>query len=119
MAGRSHPRCEKLQSRDGGTGDRRSRAGPFNANHNSLRRRWPLRPRRRKPAADGLQKRKINGRRLQGLESGRIACDKITRASWRVELTAEYTSESKLPAHGPVMTEAAFPHELGDGPSDN
>src|SRR5205809_8129613 len=39
-----------------------------------LWRRWPLRPGRGKFAANGLQERAINGRRLQSLEGRRLTC---------------------------------------------
>src|SRR5207237_8798189 len=44
------------------------------ANHHSLRRRWSLRSGRRRFAANGLQKREINGRWIQSLEGGCLIC---------------------------------------------
>src|SRR5438132_7034681 len=114
MEGRSHSWREKFQSRNSRVGDRRSRARSFNADHYPLWRRWPLRPGRRKFAANGLQERAINGRRLQSLEGRSLTCDKITRAWWHFELTAEANSESKLSTNGLVMAEAPLPHELGE-----
>src|SRR5207302_563025 len=76
------------------------------------------RPRRRKFAAHGLYQREIHGRWLQSLESGRIANDKITGASWGGEI-APKTAESKLSADGLIMAESAFPHELRDRPGNN
>src|SRR5438067_6600593 len=106
MAGRPHPRRKKFQPRNGGTGDRGGRARPINANHHPLRRRRPLRSRCRKSSTSGLQKREVDGRRLQSLEDRRLACDKITRAWRRVEAIAESNSEFKLSADCLVMAEA-------------
>src|SRR5437773_11144595 len=118
MEGRSHSWREKFQSRNSRVGDRRSRARSFNADHYPLWRRWPLRPGRRKFAANGLQERAINGRRLQSLEGRRLTCDKITRSSCHVQLSTDTNSESTLSTIGLVMDNASLPHELGDGPSE-
>src|SRR6266496_6760138 len=119
MEGRSHSWREKFQSRNSRVGDRRSRPRSFNADHYPLWRRWPLRSGRRKFAANGLQEREVNGRRIQSLEGRRLTCDKITKAWRRVESTAEDNSESELSADGLVMAEAPLPHELGDCQGDN
>ena len=48
---------------------------PERDDHLSLRRRRPVRTCRRDPAKNGLQKRPLDGRRLESLESGRSADD--------------------------------------------
>lgn len=46
---------------------------PKRDDHLSLRRRRPFRARRRDPAKNGLKKRPLHGRRLESLESSRVA----------------------------------------------
>jgi rhodanese-related sulfurtransferase len=59
-------------------GDRGKSSRPKRNDHLPLRRRRPVRARRRESAKNGLQKRALNGRWLQSLDGRRIAEDEVT-----------------------------------------
>src|SRR4029450_11475142 len=72
-----YSRRNSHESRHHRTRHRRKRARSKRADHLSLRRRRPGCTCRRDPAKNGLQKRPLDGRRLESLEGGRSADDDI------------------------------------------
>src|SRR6266513_4457741 len=81
MGRRTHSGCDPSESWHDRVGHRRKSSRSERIDHLSLRRWWPLRPRRRQPAKDELQKRPLDGRRFQSLESRRLTDDKIARGT--------------------------------------
>src|SRR5437667_9440606 len=74
---RTHSGCDASESWDDRVGHRGKSSRSERIDHLSLWRWRPIRARCRKPAKNGLQKRALDGRRLQSLESRWIADGKI------------------------------------------
>src|SRR6267154_6212156 len=77
MGRRTHSGCDASESWHDRVGHRGKSSRSERIDHLSLWRWRPIRARRRKPAKNGLQKRALDGRRLQSLESRWIADGKI------------------------------------------
>src|SRR5437773_4230359 len=80
MGRRTYPECNASESWHDRVGYRGESSRSERVDRLSLRWWRPIRACRRKSAKNGLQKRALNGWRLQSWEKGRLASDEMTRA---------------------------------------
>src|SRR5947207_11671614 len=91
MGRRTYSRRDAHESRHDRARHRRKSARSERDDHLSLRRRRPVRTCRRDPAENGLQKRPLNGRRLQSVEDRWLTDNEVMWTHERVD--------SDLPRH--------------------